>query len=170
MILPPPYHGFEYCSCVCLCPPLFCPFSCSYSFSFFNYYYCYSVLIFLYKKMYKQLTSNFQELQSLPLRNSEEFWKTLIIKLYMFSSFKTFTSNPQGLGYGPSLACFFFLFFFVVRIVFTAASSVINDGVFVKYTWNSLQKVCFHSLTEMDGNNKRGREEGGLKRRFILKD
>lgn len=53
---------------------------------------------------------------------------------------------------------------FVCKDSVSAASSVINDGVFVKCLWNFLPKVPFHSLTEMDGNKinlkKKERERG----------
>lgn len=57
MILPSMYHGFEYCSCVCFCPPLF-TFPCSFSFPPFFFFFKPQLLFIylgIYKKMYKQL-------------------------------------------------------------------------------------------------------------------
>lgn len=75
---------------------------------------------------------------------------------------KTFPFNLQGLGCGVLLACFF-----NVRIVSNAASSVMNNGVFVeknktkkKNLWSFLLRVRFHCLTLKDGNNE---EKGGKK-------
>lgn len=70
------------------------------------------------------------------------------------------TSNPQGLGYGLLLACLLY-----VRLVFTAASSVTNDGVFVKYLWNFLPEGSL-AFSEMDGNKrkKQNKKNGGRER------
>lgn len=69
----------------------------------------------------------------------------------MFSSFKNIDIQHAGIRLWSFAGLFLY-----VRIVFTAASSVINDSVLVKYLWNFLppEKVPFHSLTEMDGNKK----------------
>lgn len=79
--------------------------------------------------MYKRLTSNFQELQSLPLRNSGRVLRN--IKNKVIHVFNIYNIQPTGIRLWSFAGLFLY-----VRIVFAAASSVIKDGVFVKYLWD----------------------------------
>lgn len=122
------YHGFQYYCCVYLStiPPFFLlkQFLCTSATFFFCLLFVillgfFNINIYIYKNV--QTITNFQLLQGLPLRTSEEFWKTLRIK---FSLSKGFTFNLQGLGCGFLLVCFC-----TYRWHFTTFS-VKNDHVF----------------------------------------
>lgn len=81
----------------------------------------------------------------------------------MFSSFKNIDIQHAGIRLWSFAGLFLY-----VRIVFTAASSVINDSVLVKYLWNfPPEKFLFILSLKWTAIKREGE---GLKRRYILKD